>query len=680
MRLLRFGGILLLGLVVAPLAEGRGSRLEGQVSPGPLAKPHAELEGTLKCTKCHGGGNAGMKERCLSCHKDIGWLAERNRGFHGGRATKAATCASCHPDHAGLDFPMVKWPDGSAERFDHLRAGWELEQSHAELKCEECHVTKLQVSPASRLTARKTGTGWTGLETGCTDCHEDIHRGALGKSADCVKCHDAGKWTVTPGFDHDTTGYALDGKHEKVTCDDCHLAESLRPKPDGRGHLVPVYQPVPHESCADCHADVHKGQFGPTCTDCHTTVDWKRIDRDRFNHDKTKYPLRAKHAAVKCVDCHGNFSTPALKKPAFATCGACHKDAHNKTATLAGQVVDCEKCHNVSGFTPSTYTVAQHRTSKYALEGKHQTVKCTSCHGQAATPALAARWGTSKVILRPAFARCLDCHADDHGGQLAAQPDKGECADCHKVDGWTPSTYDRVRHGRLKLALEGRHADVECRACHGTDRKSLPPIATPARLGKATFLFKVPEIECTACHVDPHEGRFAARGARPKVQGCAACHDTRVFTPSTAGIDAHKDFGFALNGAHRATPCAACHKELERRPPGRRSSLVRAASTFGVLRLEAKKTCVDCHETVHGTQFDARKDKGACDACHGEDAFVPATTFNHDRDATFKLRGGHEGVPCNRCHPSDLTSTDPKRLIYRPVQGKCESCHGKEPK
>ncbi|MBK9690725.1 MAG: hypothetical protein IPO73_03400, partial [Gemmatimonadetes bacterium] len=73
MRLLRFGGILLLGLVVAPLAEGRGSRLEGQVSPGPLAKPHAELEGTLKCTKCHGGGNAGMKERCLSCHKDIGW-------------------------------------------------------------------------------------------------------------------------------------------------------------------------------------------------------------------------------------------------------------------------------------------------------------------------------------------------------------------------------------------------------------------------------------------------------------------------------------------------------------------------------------------------------------------------------------------------------------------------------
>ena len=99
-----------------------------------------------------------------------------------------------------------------------------------------------------------------------------------------------------------------------------------------------------------------------------------------------------------------------------------------------------------------------------------------------------------------------------------------------------------------------------------------------------------------------------------------------------------------------------------------------------MLRLEAKKTCVDCHETVHGTQFDARKDKGACDACHGEDAFVPATKFNHDRDATFKLRGGHEGVPCNRCHPSDLTSTDPKRLIYRPVQGKCESCHGKESK
>jgi hypothetical protein len=678
MRWFRIGGLVLLGLLVAPLSQGRGTRLAGQVSPGPLAKPHAELEGTLKCTKCHGGGNEGMLARCISCHKDIGWLRERNRGHHGSRDTKGATCASCHPDHAGLDFSMVKWPEGSAERFDHRRAGWALEQRHAEIKCEECHTAKLQVSPAARQSARKTGTGWTGLETGCTDCHEDIHRGALGKSADCIACHDAGKWTVTPGFAHDTTGYALDGKHERVKCDKCHLAESLKPRRDGGGHLVPIYKPVPHQSCADCHADVHKGQFGPGCTDCHTTDGWKQIDRERFNHDKTKYPLRAKHTRVKCVDCHGNFSTPALKKPAFATCGACHKDAHNRTATLAGLVVDCEKCHAVAGFSPATYSVDQHRTSKYPLAGKHRGAKCATCHRKETAPAQVARWGTSRVVLRPAYARCLDCHADDHGGQLAAQPAKGECADCHKVDGWKPSSYDRVKHGQLKLGLEGRHAEVECRACHGTDRKSLPLIANAARLGKATFLFKVPEIECTACHVDPHKGRFAEGGARAKARGCLACHDTRVFHPSTADIEAHQDFGFALNGAHRATACVACHEDMKRSGTAAKPTLLRAGTAFGPLRFETKKACVDCHENTHGDQFASRRDKGGCDACHGEDGFQPASKFDHDRDATFKLRGGHEGVPCNRCHPTDTRSGDPRRLIFRPVSGKCETCHGKE--
>ncbi len=673
----RIGGLLLLVLALAPLGHARG-RLAGQVSPGPLAKAHADLEGSLKCTKCHGGGNEGMLARCVSCHKDIGWLRERNRGFHGARETRAATCASCHPDHAGLDFAMVKWPDGSAEQFNHTRAGWALKQSHAELKCEKCHTGKLQVSASARLSARKTGTGWTGLETGCTDCHEDVHRGALGQSADCVKCHDAGKWTVTPGFDHDTTGYALDGKHERVECDKCHLAEGLTPRRDAGGHLVPVYKPVPHARCNDCHADVHKGQFGGGCTDCHTTDGWKQIDRERFNHNRTKYPLRGKHAAVRCVDCHGDFSTPALKKPAFTACGACHKDAHNRTATLAGQVVDCEKCHGVSGFTPATFTVAQHQNSKYPLAGKHADVKCAACHPKATVPAQAARWGTSKVVLRPAFARCLDCHADDHGGQLASQPSKGECADCHKVDGWRPSSYDRAQHGRLRLALEGRHADIECRACHGADRKRLPPIATPARLGTATFLFKVTEIECSACHSDPHQGRFAAGGPRAKSRGCLACHDTRTFHPATAGIEAHADFGFALNGAHRATACVACHEEMKRTGSTPRPSLVRAGTTFPRLDFVAKRTCAECHDNVHGDQFASRKDKGACEACHGEDAFQPASKFDHDRDASFRLRGGHEGVPCNRCHPTDIKGGDPRRLIFRPVSGKCESCHSKE--
>jgi len=651
--------------------------LAAQVSPGPLARAHAELEGTLECTNCHGGDKEAMSGRCSGCHKDIAWLQQRNRGFHGNRETKDQSCATCHPDHAGPDFDLIKWPEGSPEKFDHQRAGWRLKQRHAEARCEKCHTARFQVSQSAALRARKASTGWTGLESTCPSCHVDVHRGALDQ--DCTKCHDAGEWKVTPGFDHDTTAYPLADKHRDVTCDKCHLHARLSPKSDGRGHLIPVYTPVTHASCADCHQDVHQGQFGPTCTKCHTTRGFKLIDRSSFDHDQTRYPLRGKHAGVKCADCHQNFSTALLKKPLFQSCGACHKDAHNRTATLAGKVVDCEKCHSVSGFAPSTLTVDQHRNTKYALEGKHVTVRCAACHRKDSGAAAATKWGAAMVVLRPAFTKCADCHADDHGGQLAARPNRGECADCHRVTGWKPSTFDRPAHARLKLALDGRHGEVDCRACHGAKRKDLPPL-TAAALGKATFLFKVPELECTACHVDPHRGRFAAGGPRAKDQGCLACHDARTFRPSTADVAAHAEFGFVLEGAHRATACIACHEEIRQAGATGRSFLVRAAGGVTELRFEAKRECADCHRTPHGDQFDGRNGGGRCETCHGVDAFAPASKFDHTRDAAFSTRGAHEHVPCNQCHPTDLKSGTSKALIYRPVSAKCESCHRKEAK
>jgi hypothetical protein len=272
----------------------------------------------------------------------------------------------------------------------------------------------------------------------------------------------------------------------------------------------------------------------------------------------------------------------------------------------------------------------------------------------------------------------MDCHTDDHGGQLAMNTGKGECADCHRVAGWRPSSFDRTAHARLRLPLDGRHAEVECRACHGANRAGLAPLpATP--LGKATFLFRVTELACNACHLDPHKGRFAAGGARAKDKGCVACHDTRTFRPSTAGVAAHAGFGYALEGAHRAAACTSCHAEMKTPVPARRSSLVAARGTFALLSFEVtKKECEACHRTPHGAQFDTRPDRGRCDACHGVDAFQPASRFDHDRHASFPLRGGHEGVACSQCHPRDPRSPNARSLTFRPVSGKCEFCHDKE--
>jgi hypothetical protein len=652
------------------------SPIRAQISPGPLASAHASLEGPVQCVKCHGNRRDAMVGQCLTCHKDIDWLTEQNRGLHGSPSVKGTACATCHPDHAGKDFAMVQWPEGSPEKFDHARAGWPLRQKHAEASCKDCHAAKYAVSPPANLSARKTGQGYTGLGTTCTSCHEDIHRAALGPN--CTKCHDAASWTATPGFDHDTTAYPLTDKHTEVKCDACHLDPRLAPKSDGKGHLVPVYKPVSSATCKDCHADPHTGALGPRCADCHSTLGFSVIDKNRFDHDRTKYPLRGRHAAVACADCHKDFSTPALKKPAFAACASCHKDAHNGTATLAGKPVDCASCHTVAGYTPSSFTVASHATTKYPLEGKHAGTKCGGCHTRSNSATAVATYGTAKVVMRPAFGRCLDCHADDHGGQLRATADKGECATCHRVTGWTPSTFDSADHAPLRIRLDGRHQEIPCAACHAAGRKNLPPMSKTASLGKANFLFKVPEITCTACHADPHQGRFVAGGARAKAAGCTTCHSTRVFRPSTADVAVHAEFGFPLNGAHRATACSACHTELGQPPEAPRSSLVLAGTRFGGLSFEAKRACVNCHASPHGTQFSVWDTKGSCAACHSEERFAPADKFDHNTGASFSLKGAHETVPCAQCHVRDPKSPDPTALIYRPLSGKCETCHGKE--
>jgi hypothetical protein len=615
-----------------------------------------------------------MRSRCVACHRDVGWLAERGRGFHGSAPVREQRCASCHPDHAGLDFQMIQWPGGAPERFDHERAGWALDRSHAPVECETCHKAEYRVPQPGEL-APGGRSRWTGLDPACATCHEDVHRGALG--ARCVSCHDAGRWTVTPGFDHDTTAYPLTGRHSEVACDQCHLAARLRPERDARGHPIPVYRPVPHQTCASCHRDVHEGRLGAECAACHTTRAFSEVTGAGFDHGRTRYPLRGKHASVRCASCHLTFATEAERKPPSATCTACHADPHAGRATIAGQAADCAACHVERGFTPSTFSLEQHQASSYPLEGRHATARCSGCHPKDRSPAGRAAWGDARVVMRPRSSACMDCHADEHGGQLRGRPGGGECATCHDLKGWKPSTFDSPAHAALRLALDGRHAAIECRACHGAQRAGLRPIPRRPDVGKAGFLFGVPEVECVACHLDPHGGRFEPGGARPADRGCLTCHDARAFSPSRVDVERHDRFRFELTGAHRATPCVACHGELAWvAGPRKPSSLIAGGGRFPALRFEAGLACADCHDNAHGSQFDGRPDRRTCDVCHGDDAFVPASRFDHDRDAALPLEGAHRPLACTACHRKDPVAGGTAGTVFRPLSPKCESCHG----
>ena len=275
--------------------------------------------------------------------------------------------------------------------------------------------------------------------------------------------------------------------------------------------------------------------------------------------------------------------------------------------------------------------------------------------------------------MRPAFAACRSCHADDHGDQLAGRRDGGACSSCHTVNGWRPVTFTAAMHDSLRVTLAGKHATIECRACHGPNRRGLP--ALPATgLGKAGVWLRPTQIECASCHVDPHAGRFARGGDRPK-ESCQTCHDLDSFRPSTVTVETHRTFAYPLDGAHRAIPCAACHEDAKAAPLA--STLLGAAPrSVPALRFTTAGTdCASCHKSPHGDQFAGRRDGGKCEACHGDGTFAPAERFDHDHDAGFALRGAHAKVACAACHKTEPGPQGRPMVRYRPLSAKCESCH-----
>ena len=511
-------------LVLGGLLVAGRSPATAQISPGPLARPHAKLEGSLQCTSCHGGGGPqAMTAQCLDCHKDVAWLAARGLGLHG-REGKTA-CASCHPDHAGVDFKLVSWTEGDSTRFDHGRTGWVLDGAHRTTKCADCHKAELRRSPAAALSRPAAARrGWLGLDRACASCHEDAHRGAL--SQKCLDCHDTRDWKPAPRFDHGRTDYPLTGKHAEVACDKCHLAPAAVTRRTPEGKPIPVYRPLAHRECSDCHQDPHRGDLGANCASCHETASFTKVSRSAFDHDRTRYPLRGRHATVACAKCH-DPAGPKGKRPPFATCAACHADPHAGTATLAGRPADCAACHDVGGFIPATFTVAQHRQSRYALEGKHQQVACSACHVKNPPGMPRPRLGPAGTLLRPKFARCRDCHGDDHGTQLTGRADGRRLRRLPRRRRLDTEHLHRRRArrapGDARWAARG---DRLRRLPRPEARKGLPPLpaALDARTGRACML-SPREIDCVSCHVDPHQGRFAAGGAAPR---------TAAASPATA--------------------------------------------------------------------------------------------------------------------------------------------------
>lgn len=333
----------------------------------PLLRRHAKV----KCVECHADVQhyANTPLKCNSCHRKD----DKHKGALGEK------CETCHNDHT--------WKE--AVRFDHDRdSRYPLREAHRKAKCSGCH---------------KDAHFRDKTPTTCVACHErdDREKGHKGRyGAKCESCH-AEKTFKALTFEHERDArYALRFKHQQVKCDDCHKDVLYRDKLATKCFAC-------HE--ADDRKNGHKGQLGNDCARCHTEKSWRE---STFDHARTDYPLRERHAGVECKKCHSSLAY----KDARTDCASCHAkdDVHKKRLGPR-----CETCHSTRGWKNWEYD--HNLRARFKLVEKHVKIKCLACHLKPVA---------DKIVLP---LDCIGCHKHD---DIHFETSGTKCERCHMPDNW----------------------------------------------------------------------------------------------------------------------------------------------------------------------------------------------------------------------------------------------------
>ncbi len=540
-----------------------------QISPGKLSTQHQALEGLANCTKCHQLKAAVSDDKCLVCHKAIANLKGNRQGYHASAQVQNQNCSSCHREHNGREFELVYWPQGQ-KAFDHALAGYRLEGAHQQRDCRACHkptFIRTDVYAADK-SVRQERT-FLGLSQDCLSCHADEHLEQL--TDRCLDCHDYKGWVPANNFKHDKARYKLTGKHDETACAKCHPA---RPRPTSppagvivkkeRPESCVQYQGLPFGNCQDCHKDVHQGRLGTNCAGCHSTEGFRLgPSAQGFDHNRSNYPLRGKHALLECRRCHksGNMTDPL----AHGRCQDCHADVHQKQFAQRSDGGVCEACHTVEAFSPATYALAAHQLSLYPLTGSHLAVPCSQCH--TAIKHAAGAPPIANFDLK--YKDCADCHKDVHQGQVNLWMERGGCAYCHQTATWHQTTFD---HSLARFALDGKHREILCLKCHYVQADD----------GGKQVWMKPLSRDCAGCHEDVHRGQFLKAGQ--DAVACDRCHKSSGWTDLL--FSHNRDAQYVLDGAHEKLACRACHKPVS----------INGHTTVLYRPLGAR--CADCHQQI----------------------------------------------------------------------------------
>jgi hypothetical protein len=323
------------------------------------------------CTSCHVAEHyVKTPVKCFACHQ----LDDVHQGSNG------TNCKKCHN---AFSWKKIK--------FDHDKdTDFPLRGRHIKVVCEACH---------------KKDPYKVKIKSDCYSCHkhEDKHAGRFGRK--CQDCHSERGWKRIR-FDHNReTKFRLRGKHSKVECTSCHKQN--------------IYKVKLKMDCVSCHKldDVHKGQQGNKCDNCHNEYGWR--NKVRFDHDITKFPLIGLHVVVPCEECHLSSSY----KDASIECYSCHKsdDTHHGKLGL-----NCDRCHTPNGW--KIWRFDHNTQSQFKLDGKHKGVHCYSCHTEAVK------------FIDSTPRTCINCHRIDdvHSGQFGSRCDR-----CHTTTSFKDIEMDR---------------------------------------------------------------------------------------------------------------------------------------------------------------------------------------------------------------------------------------------
>ena len=261
----------------------------------------------------------------------------------------------------------------------------------------------------------------------------------------CDACHTSESWSVerdSISFDHDSTSFALEGRHMIIDCRQCHTdLEFTRAE----------------SNCTACHLDIHQQSVGDQCARCHNSSSWF-VNNITELHRQTSFPLQGSHAIANCTACHTS-ETDLRFDPLETDCFSCHETDYEATTNpehiKTGFSTNCIECHQVDAFDWDAEDIDH---DFFPLTQGHAIYECAKCH--------------TGVDYSKISTECITCHETDYLNSTNPSHQtigiSTSCAECHTTQpGWAPAEYKEHDPNHFPI-YSGAHAGswANCIDCH----------------------------------------------------------------------------------------------------------------------------------------------------------------------------------------------------------------------